>query len=175
MPRRVLRSGYGGHLLLPASRDGITIRLAMLRKRHRSERLFSDVNTIQFASVMGMVVFVLLLVFMTMPTHHHGVSVDIPKVTHPVSMPGALREDAMQVAIMRNGDVFFGTDRVNSQALPRMIADRMTDKSIERKVYIRADARTHWGTVKIALDGVRAAGILRVAFWWTTGALRFLE
>ena len=164
MPRRLLRSGYGSHLLLPVSRDGITIWRTMLRKHHRSERLFSDVNTIQFASVMGMVVFVLLLVFMTMPTHHHGVSVDIPKVSHPVSMPGAVRENAMQVAIMRNGDVFFGTDRVNSQDLPRMIADRMKDKSIERKVYIRADARTYWGTVKVALDGVRAAGILRVAF-----------
>jgi biopolymer transport protein ExbD len=45
-----------------------------------------------------------------------------------------------------------------------MIADRVKDKSIERKIYIRADARARWGTVKVVLDGVRAAGILRVAF-----------
>jgi len=111
-----------------------------------------------------MVVFVLLLVFMTMPTHGHGIGLDMPKVSHPVSMPGALREDAMQVAIMRDGYVYFGADRVKSQDIPSVIVDRMKDKSIERKVYIRADARAQWGTVKIVLDGVRAAGILRVAF-----------
>jgi biopolymer transport protein ExbD len=101
--RRALHGGYGGDLLLSVSRDGIKIGCAMLRKRHRSVRLFSDFNTIQFASVMGMVVFVLLLVFMTMPTDGHGSSVDMPKVSHPVSMPGALREDAMQVAVRRDG------------------------------------------------------------------------
>jgi hypothetical protein len=52
---------------------------AMLRKRHRSEKLFSDFNTLQFASVMGMVVFVILLPFMTFTPHGSRiVSVDRP-------------------------------------------------------------------------------------------------
>jgi biopolymer transport protein ExbD len=40
---------------------------------------------------MAMVVFVVLLVFMTIPTATPGVSVDLPHVAHPVSMPGAVR------------------------------------------------------------------------------------
>src|SRR5580692_8393167 len=68
----------------------------------RSPKLFSDFNTLQFASVMGMVVFVLLLVFMTISPHGHGISADLPKVLHPVSMPGAWREDVMKVTILRD-------------------------------------------------------------------------
>ena len=61
----------------------------MLRKSRNSPRLFSDFNTLQFAAVMGMVVFVVLLIFMTAPSGQHGVSADLPKVLHPISMPGA--------------------------------------------------------------------------------------
>jgi biopolymer transport protein ExbD len=92
----------------------------MLRKR-KSLQIFSGFNTLQFASVMGMVVFVVLLVFMTIPPHHHGISVDLPKVSHPVSMPGASREDVMKVTITRDGQVFFGSDKVSSNFLPDKI------------------------------------------------------
>ena len=136
----------------------------MPQKSFRSPKLFSDFNTLQFASVMGMVVFVLLLVFMTIPSHHGGVSADLPKVLHPVSMPGALSEDVMKVAILRNGQVYFGTDRVDAAALRQKIAEHLNDRGVERKVYIVADSRAKWGAVKVVLDGVRSAGILRVAF-----------
>jgi biopolymer transport protein ExbD len=35
---------------------------------------------------------------------------------------------------------------------------------VERKVYIRADGRAWYGTVKEVLDGVRAAGVEKVGF-----------
>jgi biopolymer transport protein ExbD len=133
-------------------------------KPFRSPKLFSDFNTLQFASVMGMVVFVLLLSFMTISPHGHGVSADLPKVLHPVSMPLALREDVMKVTILRDGRVYFGTDRVDGAALQHGIAEHLKDRGVERKVYIVADMRAKWGAVKIVLDGVRSAGILRVAF-----------
>jgi biopolymer transport protein ExbD len=44
------------------------------------------------------------------------------------------------------------------------IAEHLKDRGVERKVYIVADMRAKWGAVKIVLDGVRSAGILRVAF-----------
>jgi biopolymer transport protein ExbD len=77
------------------------------QKPRRSPKLFSDFNTLQFASMMSLVVFVILLVFMTFPVDHHGGSVDLPKVLHPVSMPGANRGDAMIVTITRDGKVYF--------------------------------------------------------------------
>jgi biopolymer transport protein TolR len=137
---------------------------AMLRKSRTSPRLLSDFNTLQFASVMGIVIFVVLLVFMTIPPHHYGVSADVPKVLHPISMSGAMREDAIKVTVTRDGQVYFGGDRVNPAFLPERIADHLKDRGAERKVYITADMRARWGTVEMVLDGVRSSGIIRVAF-----------
>jgi len=136
----------------------------MLRKFRAAPKLFSDFNTLQFASIMAMVAFVLLLMFMTVPTVHSGVSTDLPYVSHPVSMPGALREDAMLITVLRDGQVYFGNDRVRSDDLAQKIQSRLQDRDVERKVYVKADMRVHWGTVKSVLDGVRSAGIIRVAF-----------
>jgi biopolymer transport protein ExbD/biopolymer transport protein TolR len=135
-----------------------------MRKQRPPSKLFSDFNTLQFAGVMGMVLFVILLVFMKSPVHGGRVSVDLPKVNHPVSLPGAAREDAMIVTVSRDGKIFLGVDQMTPMHLPAKIADRLTDQSVERKVYIAADMRARWGVVKLALVGVRAAGILRVAF-----------
>jgi biopolymer transport protein ExbD len=113
---------------------------------------------------MGMVVFVMLLVFMTIPTDHHGVSADLPKVLHPVSLPGTMREDAMKITVMRDSQVFFDTDRIQPINLTEKIAKRLKDRGMEREVYIMADMRARWSTVKIVPEGVRSAGIIRVAF-----------
>jgi biopolymer transport protein ExbD len=137
----------------------------MLWKSRISPRLFSDFNTLQFASVMGMVVFVVLLIFMTIPVvDHHGGSVDLPKVLHPVAMRGADREDAIKISITRDGKVYLDTDRIQPFNLTEKIAARLKDRDVERKVYIIADMRARWSTVKIVLEGVRSAGIIRVAF-----------
>jgi len=127
-------------------------------------KLFSDFNTLQFASVMAMVVFVILLVFMTVPIDHHGVIADLPKVSHPIPMPGALREDVIKVTILRDGKVYFGGEQVNALDVHAKIEDRLRDREVERKIYIVADARARWGTVKVVLSGVRGAGVIRVAF-----------
>jgi len=42
---------------------------------------------------------------------HHGLSADLPRVLHPVAMPGALRDDAMLVSIMRDGKVYLAANR----------------------------------------------------------------
>ncbi len=136
----------------------------MLRKSRTLPKLFSDFNTLPFASVMAMVVFVLLLVFMTIPIDHHGVSADLPRVSHPIPMPGALREDVIKVTIVRDGKVYLGPEQVNVLDVHAKIEDRLRDREVERKIYIVADARARWGTVKDVLSGVRGTGIIRVAF-----------
>lgn len=136
----------------------------MLQSWRQPAKLFSDFNTLQFACVMSMVVFVILLVFMTIPPHHHGTSVDLPKVLHPISMPAANREDAMIVNVTRDGKVYFGVEQVRLDALSQKIADCLKDHTVERKVYIKADMRARWGAVKGVVDNVRAAGLMRVAF-----------
>jgi len=138
--------------------------LVILQTWRKPTRLFGDFNTLQFASVMSLVVFVVLLVFLTAPTWHHTNAVDVPKVLHPVSMPGAGREDAMKVTITRDGKVYFGVEQVRSSDLWQKISDRMKDPEVEWKVYIVADMRARWGSIQPVLDGVHAAGIRRIAF-----------
>jgi len=48
-------------------------------------------------------------------------SVDMPKVAHPISMRAADREDAIIIAINREGMVFFGTDPVEAKWLHERI------------------------------------------------------
>lgn len=137
----------------------------MSGKPFRSSKLFSDFNNLQFAGVLGMVLFVILLGLMIRPSHdYRHVPVDLPNVNHPVPLPGADREDAMIVTVTRDGRIYVGTDQVTPAQFAVKIADRMEDRDVERKVYIVADMRARWGAVKPVLDGVRAAGILRVAF-----------
>jgi biopolymer transport protein TolR len=138
--------------------------ISAFQKQQRSLKLFSDFNTLQFASVMAIVVFVILIIFMTNPTPFHSYSPDLPKVLHPISMPGANREDAMKITVTRDGKIYLGTEQVDPHTLPQKITDRLKDRGIERKMYIVADSRTYWKNVKRALEGVRAAGVLRVAF-----------
>jgi biopolymer transport protein TolR len=138
----------------------------MLQKPRRSGKLFSDFNNLQFAGVLGMVLFVILLLFMadTAPDQHRAISVDLPKVAHPTPMRGADREDAILVAITRDGQLFFGNDRITTDSLTDRIQEHLKVRGVERKVYIKADMRAKWGGIKEVLDAVRSAGIIRVAF-----------
>ena len=125
---------------------------------------------------MGMVVFVALLMFMTTTSpYHHGGSVDLPKVLHPVAMRGADREDAITISITRDGRVYLGSEQIAFGDLTAKIQDRLKDREVERKVYVVADMRARWDRVGMVLDSVRSAGIIRVAFLAEQGGLSKLR
>jgi biopolymer transport protein ExbD len=105
----------------------------------------------------------LLVVFMSVPTPPHGTSIDLPKVNYPTAMGRSEREDALVVAIMRTGDVFFGNDKLPADSLGGALRERLPSTR-EKKVYIRADGWVHWATVGLVLDQVRGAGIAEVGF-----------
>lgn len=140
------------------------MRAATFPRPQRSAKLFSDFNNLQFASVMALVMFVLLLIFMTIPMPYHDGSTDLPRVLHPTMMRGANREDALRITVSRDGQAYLGSERVVVEDISAKLKDRLKDSDIEKKVYITADARARWATVKLVLEQVREAGILRVAF-----------
>ena len=136
----------------------------MTIKSQNVPKLFSGIDTTAFAAVMVVLVFVELIAGTMSYNPHHGMSIDVPRILYPIAMPGAMRDDVMQVSITRDGKVFFGSDQIVPDYLTEKIQARLRDLDVERKVYIRADARARFGAVKIVLDGVRSAGIIRVGF-----------
>jgi hypothetical protein len=75
-----------------------------------------------------------------------------------------MRDDVMQVSVTRDGKVFLGSELIVPDYMKEKIQVCLENPDVERRVYIRADARARYGTIKGVLDEVRSAGILRVAF-----------
>ena len=68
------------------------------------------------------------------------------------------------VAIMRDGKVFFGNDLVwPREKLAGQIRPRLTE-GVEKKIYIRADARVPYGVVGQVLDSISVAGVKKIGF-----------
>jgi len=115
----------------------------------------SDINITPLVDV----VLVLLIIFMVItPMLQKGVSVDLAKVNNPAQMPDADKEDALIVAIMRDGKVFFGNDQIAPDQLTSKVKDRLANRT-DKRVFIRADARAKYGSVVDVVDHVRAAGV----------------
>jgi biopolymer transport protein TolR len=87
-----------------------------------------------------------------------GVTVNLAQVTNPEQMPDADKEDALIVAVMRNGDIFFGNDRIVPDQLTNKVKDRIANRT-SKIVYVRADARAKYKYVVDVVDNVRAAGV----------------
>jgi biopolymer transport protein ExbD len=109
----------------------------------------------------------LVYLFVSSAGDVHGarrwVPVDIPKATHPISMRGADREDAMIVAITSDDKVFFRGDIIWPNQLPARIRESVKHGS-ESKVYIGADAHAKYEWVAEVLDDVRSTGIEKIGF-----------
>jgi biopolymer transport protein ExbD len=119
-----------------------------------------DVNSTINVTPMVDVMLVLLIIFMVItPMLQKGVSVDLAKVNNPAAMPDADKEDALLVAVTRDGKIFFGSDQVaGADQLTHLVKDRLASRT-DKRVFIRADARTRYGNVVDVVDNVRAAGV----------------
>ena len=126
-----------------------------LAKRNEGAKVNSDINVTPMVDVM----LVLLIIFMVVtPMLQHGVTVDMARVNNPAQMPDADKEDALIVAIMRDGKVFFGNDQTPPDQLTQKVKDRLVNR-IDKRVFVRADARAKFGSVVSVVDNVRAAGV----------------
>ncbi len=115
----------------------------------------SNINVTPMVDVM----LVLLIIFMVItPMLQKGVSVDLAKTNNPTQMPDADKEDALLVAVTRDGKVFFGSDQVSPDQLTNKIKDKLANR-VDKRVFVRADARTKYGNVVEVVDNVRSAGV----------------
>src|SRR5438067_363727 len=123
--------------------------------RDEGAKVNSNINVTPMVDVM----LVLLIIFMVItPMLQKGVSVDLAKTNNPIDMPDADKEDALLVAVTRDGKVFFGTDQIAPDQLTNKIKDRIAAR-LDKRVFVRADARAKYGSVVEVVDNVRAAGV----------------
>jgi biopolymer transport protein ExbD/biopolymer transport protein TolR len=80
------------------------------------------------------------------------------KVDNPTNMPDADKEDAIVVAITRDGGVFLGQNKVAVDQLGGMVREKLSDKP-GKTIFVRADARAQYKAVEDAIDAVRTAGV----------------
>jgi biopolymer transport protein ExbD/biopolymer transport protein TolR len=123
--------------------------------RDEGHKVSSNINVTPMVDVM----LVLLIIFMVItPMIQNKVSVDMARVNNPIAMPDADKEDAIVVAITRDGGVFLGQDKTSISELGAQVRDKISDKP-GKTIYIRADARAQYRAVEDAIDAVRTAGV----------------
>jgi biopolymer transport protein TolR len=126
-----------------------------LAKRDEGAKVNSDINVTPMVDVM----LVLLIIFMVItPMLQKGISVDMAKVNNPTPMQDADKDDALLVSVMRDGTVYFGADKIVVDSLTGKVKDRLASAK-NKMVYVKADARAHFGSVVQVVDSVRAAGV----------------
>jgi len=115
----------------------------------------SEPNVVPMADIM----LVLLIIFMVItPMLQKGVSVDLVRTQNPRSMPDADREDAVVVAITRDGKIFLGSDATQLGDLVTKVQERIANR-VDKTVYIKSDARAKYERVVTVVDEVRSAGV----------------
>jgi biopolymer transport protein TolR len=136
----------------------------LLRPRTKPSKLIASINMSGFLSILIVLFYLVQVSELTPRCDLCRIAADLPHVSHPTTLRYATREDAMTVTIERDGSVFFGYDRVLGKELPNKVRQGL-EGGAEKKVYIRADARAKYGTIKQTLDGIRDAGIENIAFF----------
>jgi biopolymer transport protein ExbD/biopolymer transport protein TolR len=123
--------------------------------RKEGSNISANINVTPMVDVM----LVLLIIFMVItPMLQNKVQVDMAKVDNPTNMPDADKEDAIVVAVTRDGGVFLGQNKIATSELGVQVREKLSDKP-GKTIYIRADARAQFRAVEDAIDAVRTAGV----------------
>ena len=128
-----------------------------IRLDHGSDELTEvhDINVVPFIDVM----LVLLIIFMVItPMLNNKVNVDLPTADAAIVMEDANKEDAVIIAVTRDGRTFLGGDQVTLDDLGSKVSAKLENKT-SKQVYMRADIRANYGKVMDAVDGIRSAGV----------------
>jgi biopolymer transport protein ExbD len=89
-----------------------------------------------------------------------GVNVDLVRTKNPIAMKDADKDDAILVAVTRDGKIFIspGNKQMSLEELPSKVRDLQTNK-LDKTVYIKADLRSKYERVEEVVDSLRSAGV----------------
>ena len=117
--------------------------------------VMAEPNVIPMADIM----LVLLIIFMVItPMLQKGVTADMAKAQNARDMQAADKDDAVIIAITRDGKTFLGNRQVALEEITNDVKDLISDR-LDKTVFIRSDSRAKYGDVVKAVDEVRSAGV----------------
>jgi biopolymer transport protein ExbD/biopolymer transport protein TolR len=126
-------------------------------EKKKAPPVVSDINVTPMVDVM----LVLLIIFMVItPMLTKGAPVEMVKAKNPIAMHDADKEDAILIAITRDGKIFLspGNKQVNAEDLPNKVRDLLTNRT-DKTVYIKADKRSKYERVEDVIDNLRVASV----------------
>ena len=126
-------------------------------KENKAGNVVSDINVTPMVDVM----LVMLIIFMVItPMLSKGVTVDMVQTYNPIPMQNADKEDAIIVAITRDGKVFLspGVKLMPADQLPSAVKDLLVNR-LDKTVFLKADRRARYEKVVDVVDNLRAAGV----------------
>src|SRR5665213_1970194 len=143
------------HTTGPESRGNTTEYPMAISKREEGKKVNSNINVTPMVDVM----LVLLIIFMVItPMLNNKVNVELPIANAAIIMDNANKEDAVNVAVTRDGRTYLGGDLVSIDDLGTKISAKLENKT-DKQVYMRADIRANYGKVMDAVDQIRTAGV----------------
>jgi biopolymer transport protein ExbD len=112
-------------------------------------------NVIPMADIM----LVLLIIFMVVtPMLQKGVSVDMAKADNAQDMQDADKDDAIIIAVTRDGNLYLGSSKIQLDEITGKVKDLISNR-LDKTVFVRSDSRAKYGDVVKAVDEVRSAGV----------------
>ena len=112
-------------------------------------------NVIPMADIM----LVLLIIFMVVtPMLQKTHQVDLAPTNNAHEMQDADKDDAIVVAVTRDGHIFLGNTETLKADLTGQIKDRLSTR-LDKTVYVKSDARAKYGDVVAVVDEIRSAGV----------------
>ena len=112
-------------------------------------------NVIPMADIM----LVLLIIFMVVtPMLQKTHQVDLASAKNARDMKDADKDDAIVVAVTRDGSLYMGNSKIKKEDITGQIKDQIANK-LDKTVYVKSDARAKYGDVVAVVDEIRSAGV----------------
>ncbi len=115
----------------------------------------STPNVIPMADIM----LVLLIIFMVVtPMLQKTLPVDMARVDNAREMQDADKDDAVIVAVTRDGTIYLKNTKISKDDITGQVKDLLANR-LDKTVYVKSDARAKYGDVVAVVDEIRSAGV----------------
>lgn len=152
----VSRSPAGNKPVASASRFKLNKLRSKIRggKQHAKGAVKADINVTPLVDV----VLVLLIIFMVVtPLIASGVAVDLPRTVHHDRKPDDGKD--IIISVTKDKQIYMSTKRLNRPGDLTRAVENEKRRFPEKTIYVKADNRAPYGTVREVMEAVHKANI----------------